>query len=190
MQLARAQVVAADENLMRARESLGFALGYPEDWGVTENLKLDALTTDARTSCIQVRDVETRTDVRAAATDVRLAQRGAGSAERSWWPTIDALSDLTYYPRAEASPTALNFSWTVAHSSIGCFTTAASATARRRVRSEYSHRASALDGRTKQARLEVTQTQRAVKVAEASLAVSSRTREVSPRPTAWPALRS
>lgn len=180
VQLARAQVVAADENLIRARESLGFALGYPEDWGVTENLRLDALTTDARTSCIQVRDVETRTDVRAAATDVRLAQRGAGSAERSWWPTIDVLSDLTYYPRAEASPTALNFSWTVG-AQLNWLLYDGGLRYGQKDESEASTRIAQarLDDVTKQARLEVTQTQRAVKVAEASLAVSSRTREVS-----------
>jgi outer membrane protein TolC len=180
VQLARAQVVAADENLIRARESLGFALGYPEDWGVTENLRLDALTTDARTSCIQVRDVETRTDVRAAATDVRLAQRGAGSAERSWWPTIDVLSDLTYYPRADASPNALNFSWTVG-AQLNWLLYDGGLRYGQKDESEANTRIAQarLDDVTKQARLEVTQTQRAVRVAEASLAVSSRTREVS-----------
>jgi outer membrane protein TolC len=180
VQLARAQVVSADENLIRAREALGIALGDPEDWGVTQDLKLDALSSDTRTSCIQVRGVESRSDVRAAAAEVSIAERGAGSADRSFWPTIDLLSDLTYYPRSEASPTNLNFSWTIG-AQLNWVIYDGGLRYGQKDESEASTRIAKarLDDVTKQARLQVTQALRSVKVAEASLAVSSRTREVS-----------
>lgn len=180
VQLARAQVVSADENLMRARESLGYALGYPQDWGVTSDLKLDALTTDARTSCIQVTDVKSRSDVRAAAADVSLAERAPGSADRTFWPTIDVLSDLTYYPRSEVSPNNLNFSWTVgAQANWVIYDGGLRYGQKDEAHANIRIAKARLDDVQKSAQLQITQSLRAVKVAEASLAVSTRTREVS-----------
>ena len=60
VELARAQVVSADEAVLRARESLGYALGTSESFGITPDIRLDQLREDARSSCRIQKDVDAR----------------------------------------------------------------------------------------------------------------------------------
>ncbi|HYO98253.1 MAG TPA: TolC family protein [Polyangiaceae bacterium] len=175
----RAQIVASHESLLRAREALGAALGFSEPWGVTPDIRLDALAQDTRTSCRPEKDVESRPDVRAARAGVEAAERSAGAVSYDFWPTIDAVSNLTYW----SEPTAINnehVTWTIGGVLTWRFYDGGSRYALRASREANVslEQARLLDAR-RRATVEVTQALRGVHVAEANLAVSARSREIA-----------
>ena len=98
VQTARAQVVTADELLRRARESLGLALGFSDDWGVNPDVHLDQLGADARATCQQETSVNKRSDVQAATANLRVVERAKGSVDWAFWPTVDAGVQLPIQP--------------------------------------------------------------------------------------------
>ncbi|HVJ14600.1 MAG TPA: TolC family protein, partial [Polyangiaceae bacterium] len=97
VQLARAQLVAADESVMRAREALGLALGSSDNFGVPPDIKLDQLASDAKTSCRRDSNITNRPDLRASQYNIELAERRKKGVDWSFWPTVDAVSNLTYW---------------------------------------------------------------------------------------------
>src|SRR4051812_8930465 len=93
--LSRGQVVSANDGVLRAREALGAALGSAEPFGVTPTIRLDELANDAKSSC-RPADVLARADVRAAEASVGVAKRNESGVSNTYWPTVDAVSSLTY----------------------------------------------------------------------------------------------
>lgn len=179
VQLARAQVVAADEALMQAREALGFTLGATDGWGVTPNISLDALAGDARTSCRVEKDIGTRPDVKAANARVALAERDVGAVDRSYWPRLDAYSEFGAFPQRHSLNNKF-FTWNIGavlawnlYDGGGRYGQKGEAEANVRLARE-----SATETQ-RRAQLEVNQSLRGVKVSEANLAVSSRAREIA-----------
>ncbi len=92
---SRTQVIEANEALRRAREALGRALGYSDAWGVSPDVKLDQLRTDARNTCKRGKDVGNRADVRAAAAGAAIAERNISSPMFGLIPTVDLTSTVT-----------------------------------------------------------------------------------------------
>ena len=178
VQTARGQVVAADEGLMRAREALGLALGSPDGWGVTPNIHLDALADDAKASCRPEPDVSQRSDVKAATASLRLAERAKGSVDWAFWPTVDVGSTFLYTRQVFQSN--LHFSWTlganlnwVLYDGGLRYGQKDEALANERVAREQ------LTDVRRRAELQITQAFRAVRVAEATLGVSAKAREIA-----------
>ena len=181
VQLSRAQVVTANETLLRSRESLGLALGFSEGWGVNAEVRLDALGADARKTCRQEGDVSKRSDVRAAAANVALAERQKGSVDWAFWPTLNGTSVLqatTAPPRYTTNGE--NVSWTVGATLVwtlydGGFRYGLKdeAAANTRIAREQ------LSDTRRRAELQVTQAFRSVNVAETNLAVSSKGRDIA-----------
>jgi outer membrane protein TolC len=176
--LSRGQVVAANDGVLRAREDLGATLGSAEPYGVTPQIRLDELANDAKMSC-QPADVLARADVKAAQASVAVAKRAEAGVSKTYWPTIDAVSSLTYW----APVSGINnehvtwsvggvLSWTLYDGGLR-YGTRAQRTAELRVASEQVTEA------TRKARLEVAQAMRAVKTTEATLVVAARTRELA-----------
>ncbi len=178
VQTARSQVVAADENMLEAREALGLALGSPEGWGVTEDIHLDALTNDARASCRQESDIRKRSDVRAAAAALHVAERGPGSIDWAFWPTLDAVSQLTYSNGTLANGDHVSWTigatlnWTLYDGGLR-YGQHDEAKANVRIAQE------TLTDKTRRAQLQVTQALRAVTVAETNLGVSAKGRDIA-----------
>jgi len=177
--LTRAQVVAANDGVRRAREALGAALGSSDPYGVTPNIRLDALVNDAKTSCKPAADVLERADVRAAQAAVAAAQRIEAGVTKTYWPTVDAVSSLTYWsPESGINNEHVTWSvggvlsWTLYDGGLR-YATREQRSAEVRVSGEQ------LSEAKRQARLEVTQTLRFVKASEATLAVAVRTREIA-----------
>jgi outer membrane protein TolC len=175
---ARLEVVTADEALLRTREALGIALGSSEAWGVTTGIQLDTLAHDARRHCRQVGKVEQRPDVLAANSNVALVGRQKGSVDWSFWPTLAATSDLQYYGAEQGNQ--LHWSWTIGavlnwtlYDGGLRYGQRDEAAANLKVAREQ------LTETRLNAELEVNRAFRAVKVADASLAVSARAREIS-----------
>lgn len=179
VELNRAQVVDANEALRRAREALGMALGYPEPWGVTQQIKLDELARDAKKVCSPVADIDQRADVRGARADVEVAERTVHSSDWVLSPTLDLVSDLNY----STSPTTANgtpTTWTIGalltvplYDGGARYAQQSAATARVEVSRQVLTQA------RRTARLEVDQAQRSVAVAEQNLEVSRRSRDLA-----------
>jgi outer membrane protein TolC len=179
VQLARAQIVATDEQLMRARESLAFTLGATEGWGVTPDIRLDALASDARTSCRSEKDIATRPDVKAATAKIALAERDVGAVDSTYWPRLDAYSEFGAYPRRNTLNNQF-FTWNIGavlswnlYDGGSRYGQKSEAEANVRLARETATETQ------RRAQLEVNQTLRGMKVSEANLAVSARSREIA-----------
>lgn len=181
VQLSRAQVVTANENLLRSREALGLALGFSEGWGVNTDVRLDALGADARKTCRQETDVASRSDVRAAAKNLELVERQQGSVDWAFWPTVNATSILqatSAPPRYTAN--GQNLSWQIGANLVwtlydGGYRYGLKDEARANARIAREQ----LSDTRRKAELEVTQAFRSVQVAETNLAVSSKGRDIA-----------
>ena len=178
--LSRNQVVSADDAALRARDALGMALGSSEPWGVTPEVRLDQLADDAKTTCRPEKDITARSDVLAAEANVGLARRDIKSVDWSYWPTIDAVSNLTYWGSQLSTPNQEHVTWTIG----GLLTWQIydgglrygikdQRQATLRIAEEQS------TDTKRQATLEVRQAYRSVLVAESSLAVSAKTRDIA-----------
>jgi outer membrane protein TolC len=176
--LSRAQVVAATESLIRAQEALGTAFGSPQAWGVTPDIQLDALAADAQQICHQDTDITSRPDVRAAQANVGVAERHVKGVDYAYLPVVDGQSALTF-----TSPvSAINDrheTWTIgALLTWQIYDGGLRGAQRLAARAEVEATQAELADAERNASLQVTQTLRDVKVAEANLAVSSQTREI------------
>jgi outer membrane protein TolC len=180
VELARAQVVEADEALRRSRESLGLALGSSEAWGLRPDIRLDTLGSDARSSCRPEPNVDSRPDVRAAQASVVVADRNVSSINRAYLPTVDFVSDLTYQPDRDLSANNEHVTWT-----IGGVLTWVLYDGGARYGTKEANRRQATIVREqlfqtkRNASIEVTQAMRGVQVSEANLAVSRRSRDIA-----------
>jgi len=180
VELARAQVVEADEALRRARESLGLALGSAEAWGLQPDIKLDSLAADARSTCTQAPSIDQRPDVRAGRANVEVADRNVSSINRAYLPTVDFVSTLAYTPQDEFSPNNEHFTWTIG----GVLTWVLYDGGLRYGTKEANQRQAMITREQlaqtrRQASIEVTQAYRAIEVAGANLKVSRRSRDIA-----------
>lgn len=92
---ARAALVAGDETLRKARESLGLALGIPEGIGVPPTVDISGLERDAGASCRPAKTVDERPDVAALRTRVDVARRGVNDVKYQFSPTVNLQSALS-----------------------------------------------------------------------------------------------
>jgi outer membrane protein TolC len=180
VQLARAQVVEADEALRRSRESLGLALGSGEAWGLRPDIRLDTLGSDARQSCRPERNVDSRPDVLAASASVVVADRNVSSINRAYLPTVDFVSTLAYQPDRDLSANNEHFTWTIG----GVLTWVLYDGGLRYGTKEANQRQATIAreqlAQTKRsASIEVTQAMRGVQVSEANLQVSRQSRDIA-----------
>ncbi|MFZ5897360.1 MAG: TolC family protein [Myxococcota bacterium] len=177
---SRAQVVAADEALRRAREALGDALGSPEPWGVTPDIRLDALANDAAASCTREAGVDLRPDVRAASAARNIAERNVKSVDYAFVPTIDAVSTLTGYSSEYMSPNWRKETWTIgAVLNWNIYDGGARYGQRAARRSDLTVAEQRLADARRRALIEVNQAVRGVQVAEARLTVSQKGRDIA-----------
>ena len=91
---ARATLVNGDESLREARESLGLALGIPEETGVAPDVDVGGLAQDAASSCRMVATVDDRSDVAAARTKLEVAKRNLQNIWYTFLPTVAGTSTL------------------------------------------------------------------------------------------------
>jgi multidrug efflux system outer membrane protein len=176
--LSRSQVVAATESLIRAREALGSALGSSEAWGVTPDIQLDSLASDAQKNCQTETDVLARSDVRAANANLGVADRHLKGVDYTYLPTVDANSTLGVQdPRFAVNNRTT--SWTIgALLTWNIYDGGLRGGLRTAAKAEVEAARADLDESKRNAKLQVAQALRNVQVAEANLAVSAKTREI------------
>ncbi len=178
--LARSQVVSSDESLRRARESLGLALGSSDAYGVRPDIQLSTLAHDAQATCRIEPDLDQRADIQAARAKVDVARRNVKSIDWQYLPTVDFVSDLNYVDVARYSPNGNHVTWT-----IGGVLTWQLYDGGIRYGQHQQNEGSLeiakqnLSEARRQAKVQVTQAQRAVRVAEANLAVSQRSEDLA-----------
>lgn len=175
--LNRSDVVQADESVRRAREALGMALGYPDGWGVAPNISVDGLAADAQSVCTRISDPEQRSDVRAARLNAEVTERNASSVGYGNAPTVDLVSDISYTTTPNV-PRPVQWS-------IGAVLTipiydGGRLTAERGVNDATAEVArQQLTEASRVARLEATQAERSIQVAEADFIVSRQARDIA-----------
>ena len=176
--LSRAQVVQATENLIRAREALGTALGSSEAWGVTQDIQLDALAADAKQVCHPETDIAARSDVRAATANLGVADRHVKAVDYAYLPSLDGQSTLAVQdPRFAVNNRSVN--WTIgALLSWNLYDGGLRSGQRASARADVEAAQANLFETKRGASLQVTQALRQVQVAEANLAVAAKTREI------------
>jgi outer membrane protein TolC len=91
---AKATLVSGDEVLRQAREALGLDLGFPEETGVTPDLRIDGFATDALQACRIVDDVDDRPDIASARTSLEVAKRSLRNVWFSYLPTLTGQASL------------------------------------------------------------------------------------------------
>jgi outer membrane protein TolC len=89
VEVARDTLVAGDEALRQARESLGLALGFPEQVGVPPTLEIHGLSQDASASCRPAPGVDARPDVAALRAQLAITHREVNDAKFEYVPTVN-----------------------------------------------------------------------------------------------------
>src|SRR5580658_1334350 len=107
---ARATLVTGDESLREAREALGLALGLPEEVGVSPNVDVSGLASDAAATCRVVPSVDDRADVAAARTQLEVSKRNLRNVWYTFIPTVTAQSTLAAVTPVGAYP---NPTWNI-----------------------------------------------------------------------------
>lgn len=174
--ISRSQVVNADENLRRARETLGLSLGTNEAWGVATDIQLDTLVSDTKKTCTVHTDLQSRTDIRAAQANVNVGERRVKGIKFEYLPTIDAATNFD----ASRGQFGDRVIWSVGAQLNWLIYDGGLRGATKRVREAETESArQQLTATTRQASIEVTQAVRSVKVAEANRTIATKTRDIS-----------
>ena len=177
VEVARATLVTGDEQLRQARESLGLSLGLQEPVGVDPALRIEGLEAAAAAVC-KAGLLAERPDLASARADERVAERGVTAVGLQWLPTLSAQSQVatTTLEQVTFPKTTWNvqgvISWSLwdGGARYGAKATALATAASLRATRE---------GLERQAKIQVDQAERSVRVAEASLEVASRTRDLA-----------
>lgn len=177
---SRAQIVSADESLIRAREALGAALGDTIGWGVSADIRVEDLERTAGEVCRPIESLEARADIRSAAKAVDAAVRDQKSVDFTYVPTLDLVSSLGYTSLSARSPNNEHLTWTIGGQLVWPLYDGGDRYGLKR----YNEAAVAIarEQLTQQKRtlvLQVLQADRAIAVAQATLEVSRSSRDLA-----------
>jgi outer membrane protein, multidrug efflux system len=178
VEVARATLVTGDETLRQSRESLGLALGVPEQIGVPPNVDISGLEQAARTACRPAGSVEERPDVAALRTRTEVAHRTVNDVKYQFAPTVNLQSTLaTTTLDTGASP---NTTWNVqAILSVPFWEGGARYGNLHDAQAQERQALERLEAQKRKATIEVTQARRGVTVAEDSARVSTSARDLA-----------
>ncbi|ATB51282.1 TolC family protein [Corallococcus macrosporus] len=91
---ARNLVVLGDEDLRKARETLGLVLGIPQGVGLARGVQLESLLQHARQVCQRLESLDRRADLAVARSRRTLAERQVSQVKSLYAPTL-ALTSTT-----------------------------------------------------------------------------------------------
>lgn len=92
---SKSTLLTGDESLRRARESLGIAIGMPEQVGVSAKIQLDGLVDSANKFCHPNKRIEDRSDLAALDAQRALSERAKKDVQFQFVPTVNAQSALS-----------------------------------------------------------------------------------------------
>jgi outer membrane protein TolC len=94
VELARQALISGDEQLRRAREALGSALGLDQAAGVNPGFNLQGLVAQTQTSCAPLKNVGERSDLLAAQAQLESSRDSRRQASAGYLPTVALISNL------------------------------------------------------------------------------------------------
>jgi outer membrane protein TolC len=94
VELARQSLISGDEQLRRAREALGLALGFEHAVGVSPGFQLQGLVAQTQTSCAPLPSVGERPDLVAAREQLESARESRRQASAGYLPTVGVSSNV------------------------------------------------------------------------------------------------
>lgn len=94
VELARQALISGDEQLRRAREALGSALGLDQAAGVNPGFNLRGLVSQTQTSCAPLKNVSERPDLVAAQAQLESSRDSRRQASAGYLPTVGLISNL------------------------------------------------------------------------------------------------
>lgn len=172
--VARGTLIAGDEQLRRTREALGVALGIDSEVGVPAGFALSGLAEEARAIC-KATGWEKRPDLEASRANLTSAQENRRQASWGYAPTLGLTSNLFGYT------TAIGFgrlaTWNIAAVlTVPIWEGGTREGLVKERQGQETQAEAALEATRRQVRLEVTQAQRQVGVAEALTATAREAR--------------
>jgi outer membrane protein TolC len=176
--VARATVVTGDEQLRKAREALGLALGSTEAWGVRPDVDLSNVEATARATCTVVDKVEDRADIAAARTITEVTKRNVDDVWLQFYPTVNFVSVV----RGASTPleNGKNAAWTIAGVlSVPFYDGGARYGALRDTRAQVDQSEQRLEAARRSATVDVIQARRSVSVSEESRRVAEQARDLA-----------
>ncbi|WP_141332486.1 TolC family protein [Myxococcus sp. AB025B] len=178
--LARGSLVAGDEQLRRAREALGIALGFGHAVGVDPSFNLNGLMEEARQACTPLQDLESRPDLVAAKAQVDSARDSRRQASAGYLPTLGLASNLN---GVTTDPGFGRFStWTIsAVIAVPLWEGGLRGGLVRERTGIERQAAETLEGNRRDVSVEVAQARRSVEVADALVKTASEARELADR---------
>jgi outer membrane protein, multidrug efflux system len=178
VETARATLVTGDESLLEAREALGLAVGIPEQMGVSKDVSLQGLEHDAVTICHQTPNLDERPDVAAAIKKVEIAKRNVDDVYYQFSPFVNVQSTLsTTSLDTGAAPSTL---WNLqAVLSVPIWDGGVRYGNLRNTQALLDEAEQALESLRRQAKIQITQAQRNVQVAETSRKVAADARALA-----------
>jgi outer membrane protein TolC len=182
--VARGSIVAGDESLRQARETLGLAIGSKEAYGVPPDINLNAVEASARSSCSDAGSLEERADIAAARGSAEVARRGIDDVRLQYSPTLNLVSSfgLIGSPGPESLTYANNLheQWTIAGVlTVPFYEGGARQGAMRENRALTDEAMQRLESARRTATIEVIQARRGVDVAEDNRKVADRSRDLA-----------
>lgn len=178
VELARGALVAGDEQLRRAREALGLALGQDHDIGVRPSFNLRGLVDEAGRRCTVLPEFGERPDLVAARARVEAAAESRRQASAGYLPTLGLASNLVGFTTTPG-PGRLAL-WSV--SAVFSVPLWEGGLREGRVRESEALQAQAaetLERTRREASIEVAQARRGVEVAEALLQTAKAARDLA-----------
>ena len=178
--VARGALIAGDEQLRRARESLGFSLGFGQPVGVAPSFNLQGLVEQTRKECAPLERLDARPDLVAAQAQVESARESRRQASAGYLPTLgvsSTLFGLTTDPGLGRFAT-----WNVAAVlSVPLWEGGARAGLVRERAGVEEQAAAALESARRDVELEVAGARRGVDVAEALVKTATESRDLAER---------
>jgi outer membrane protein TolC len=178
VETARSTLVDGDETLRQARESLGLALGLPEQVGVPPTVDISGLELAARTACKPADAIDDRPDVAALRTRAEVSHRAITDVKYQFLPTIAIQSAVaTTTADTGSSP---NTTWNVqAILSVPLFEGGARYGNLRDAENQELQAIQRLEAQKRKAQIEVEQSRRGVGVAEERRKVAAAARDLA-----------
>ncbi|MDB4941886.1 MAG: Heavy metal efflux outer membrane protein CzcC family [Labilithrix sp.] len=178
---ARAAIVSGDESLRKSRESLGLALGFPEQVGVAKGISVDAVAQEAERTCPRLDQLDQRADIASGEKRLEIAGRNVDNVKLGFLPTIGAQSNFST-TTADLGNSAQRSSWSItAVLSVPIWDGGARYGALRSARALRDEAGFSLEAQRRNATIEIAQARRSVTVAESALDVARQTRELAAR---------
>ncbi|NUP08976.1 MAG: TolC family protein [Polyangiaceae bacterium] len=175
--VARSTLVQGDEVLRQARERLALALGTTGEYGVEPDISIDDIQDTLARACGKG-DLADRADIRALRQQVDISERAVTDADLLYAPTADVVSQFSY--SSEDLVGDKNYAFSIQGVlTVPIWDGGARYGVRRSAVAVVKEQEERLKGAERAAKVEITQSDRSVIVAQETLAIAEAARDLA-----------